>query len=524
MACLDFVSDLKLFKSMWKVRVKVIRLWKQYSCALGETMEMVLADSKGDMIHGTVKKELVSQFVILISQGETKLMVNFIVTMAAGSYRPTKHPYRIVFLPTTRLRMCDALPSNLTGLDPVKYESINDGSLNTDYLVDVIGQIVEVSHVKVVSVNGKDTQKLSLELRNQDDDRLPMVLWGKFATDVNDAIQLRGEHKIIIVLRFGKIKVWKETNQIPAPPDGVDITGAIAVEPEVYEIKKYFDASFSLYETGLVMSDEEVLNATLILIDNLLRRETSSLANFETMPKPVVTEHTFQENQLLQDELNYDRDELSVYEQIIGAVESKKGGVFFVYGFGGTGKTFLWNILSAAIQSTGDIVLNVASSGIASLLLPGGRTAHSRFGIPINPDEFSTCNIEQGSDKAEVIAKASLIIWDEAPMMNKHCFEALDHTRLPFKMRRRQFPLKVAFAMTINKSQGQSLERVGLFLSRPVFSHGQLYVAFSRVKSRKGLKILITDNDGKPEESTMNVVYKEVFQNLLSSKFTQESH
>lgn len=60
------------------------------------------------------------------------------------------------------------------------------------------------------------------------------------------------------------------------------------------------------------MSDEEVLNATLILIliDNLLRRKNSSLANFETMPKPVVTEHTFQENQLLQDELNYDRDEL----------------------------------------------------------------------------------------------------------------------------------------------------------------------------------------------------------------------
>ncbi|CAF2166953.1 unnamed protein product [Brassica napus] len=192
MAGLDFVSDLKPFKSMWKIRVKVIRLWKQYTCVLGETMEMVLADSKvstllttyifdhfetllmlliylaGDMIHATVKKELVSQFVTLISQGESKLMVNFIVTMAAGSYRPTKHPYRIVFLPTTRLRMCDALPSNLTGLDPVKFESIKDGSQNTDYLVDVIGQIVEVSHVEVVSVNGKDTQKLSLELRNQE--------------------------------------------------------------------------------------------------------------------------------------------------------------------------------------------------------------------------------------------------------------------------------------------------------------------------------------------------------------------
>ncbi|KAG7572539.1 P-loop containing nucleoside triphosphate hydrolase [Arabidopsis suecica] len=474
-----------------------------------------------------------------------------------------------------------------------------------------------------------------------------------------------------------------------------------------------------------------------------------------------------------------------IYDEIIGAVFENKGGVFFGYGFGGTSKTFLWKTISAAIRSKGSIVLNVASSGIASLLLEGGRTAHSRFRIPINPTEFTTCNMKAGDDRANLIKEASLIIWDEAPMMSKHCFESLDRSlsdickngdnkpfggkvivfggdfrqvlpvipggtrpeivmsvlnssylwrtckvlqlttknmrlfsgklsqseardlkefsewilavgdgrisepndgevmidilseflitnakdpieaicteiyeditklhlqknpkfwkervilcptnedlnqindtmleqlegeeqiflssdsldpadisgntnpaltpdflntikvsrlpnhrlrlkigcrvmllinidpigglmngtrlqitqmgplcvqamiltgdreghlvliprlkltpsdsKLPFRMRRRQLPLAVCFAMTINKSQGQSLARVGIFLPRPCFSHGQLYVAISRVTSKSGLKILIVDEDGKPQKQTKNIVFKEVFKNL----------
>ena len=71
--------------------------------------------------------------------------------------------------------------------------------------------------------------------------------------------------------------------------------------------------------------------------------------------------------------------------------------------------------------------------------------------------------------------------------------------------------MTVSFAMTINKSQGQSLKHVGVYLPTPVFYHGQVYVVVSRVMSKEGLNILITDEDGEDTNVTSNVVYEEVF-------------
>ena len=68
--------------------------------------------------------------------------------------------------------------------------------------------------------------------------------------------------------------------------------------------------------------------------------------------------------------------------------------------------------------------------------------------------------------------------------------------------------------MTINKSQGQSLKHVGVYLPKPVFSHGQLYIAASRVTSRNGLKFLIINDDTEKKFETKNIVYKKVFTNL----------
>jgi hypothetical protein len=96
---------------------------------------------------------------------------------------------------------------------------------------------------------------------------------------------------------------------------------------------------------------------------------------------------------------------------------NKDGKLFFVYGNGGTSKTFVWTTLMSCLQGQGKIVLAVASLGIASLLFLGSRTAHSRFKILIDLHNESTCNITQQMKVAELMRKADLIIWDETMMM-----------------------------------------------------------------------------------------------------------
>ena len=98
-------------------------------------------------------------------------------------------------------------------------------------------------------------------------------------------------------------------------------------------------------------------------------------------------------------------------------------------------------------------------------------------------------------------------------------------SNLPFTLKRLQFPVLQAFAVTINKSQGQTYERVGIYLPEPVFRHGQLYVAFSRATSKEGVRVqwiagqdqgFLLKNTTTPEDRakvfTKNVVYKEALQ------------
>jgi hypothetical protein len=135
---------------------------------------------------------------------------------------------------------------------------------------------------------------------------------------------------------------------------------------------------------------------------------------------------------LISDELDVEPLMLSMHaSSLVSQLNSDKKhapGFLFVCGHGGARKTFLWNAIITHLRFEKKIVLAVTSSGVASLLLPKGHTAHSRFKIPFDLNETGICSVKRGTMLAKLIKVSTLTIWDEAPMTHRHCFEALDRT------------------------------------------------------------------------------------------------
>ena len=193
------------------------------------------------------------------------------------------------------------------------------------------------------------------------------------------------------------------------------------------------------------VTQDEIYDFGLYLIDNILQDSGHSLSDFPSMPHPHLNWSDSVNNRLISEQMDYDSehesftahqlvsslndDQKNAFEQIYDSVMHKKGKLFFIDGFGGCGKTYLYRTICHAIRAEGLIILCVASTGLACLLLPGGRTAHSMFKIPIDTlDQDSVCNIPKESLRADLLRMTEAVIFDECLMTHRHCFEALDRT------------------------------------------------------------------------------------------------
>ncbi|GKA35542.1 DNA helicase [Tanacetum coccineum] len=197
-------------------------------------------------------------------------------------------------------------------------------------------------------------------------------------------------------------------------------------------------ASFiSLGFPNLQIPLAELEGYTLYELEGCLNHCSKSLTDFR-LPLPTENLMAVLRHRLLMEEKGYNRELLSrERDRLIPKLNSRQRNIFNLIieattnkkqEHGGTGKTFLWKTIIYVLRFEGKIVLIVASSEIAYLLLPAGRTAHSRFKFPLDLNDTFVCSIKKNTHLATLLKETNLIIWDESPMNDRRYFDALDMT------------------------------------------------------------------------------------------------
>jgi hypothetical protein len=211
-----------------------------------------------------------------------------------------------------------------------------------------------------------------------------------------------------------------------------------------YKVHICNDCKATLQRLGIVEpSFEQIESWALHSLQDALAKFSKTLDDFG-LPTPSIAFDWLETNRLLEVEHDYNVEVLqaevamaieslndgqrAAYNGVIDVYAAHHAKVIFIDGPGGTGKTYTENLILNVVRSCGDIALVVASSGIAALLLSGGRTTHSYLKIPIALDRKSFCYIRKQDDLTTLIRQTKLILWDEAPMTNKFAFEAVDQT------------------------------------------------------------------------------------------------
>ncbi|XP_060962816.1 uncharacterized protein LOC115724117 isoform X1 [Cannabis sativa] len=195
------------------------------------------------------------------------------------------------------------------------------------------------------------------------------------------------------------------------------------------ELWEHFEEQMSLDIKKTENDTQNVRYQVLRSISSTIESMGKDINSYQLLDEDIIFDNDEFQSREINDELNVEipeedvtaserlnTEQQQVYNAVMDSISSKKSNAFFVDGPGGTGKTYLYKALLAVVRSNGAVALATASSGVAASILPGGRTTHSRFKLPLDADGKSTCCVSKQSALAKLLCAAKLIIWDEALM------------------------------------------------------------------------------------------------------------
>ncbi|CAF1878177.1 unnamed protein product, partial [Brassica napus] len=227
--------------------------------------------------------------------GEWRFLENFSLHPATGKYRATSHRFKMSIVGNSTVSE-SSLENDDNFLSLTPFQSIINGSLDSNFLIDVIGQAVDVGDIEVVQVLGKEKKKLELTLTDTCDQNIACCLWGRFAEQVLAAYKNTEENNILCLVRYAKINVYKgqvqitnafETSSVVINPDGFDVqdylrlpTNELALSTVTRDVDDYGETRVMLLDTVaepiLGVSADVLLGGSLDEDDDTLTNAVSS--------------------------------------------------------------------------------------------------------------------------------------------------------------------------------------------------------------------------------------------------------
>ncbi|QHN82568.1 Replication protein A 70 kDa DNA-binding subunit C [Arachis hypogaea] len=197
---LDMVNKINPEKEAWNLKVRVIRLWTVPTFTgqlVPNSMEMILVDESGCKIQAIVRKTMIYKFKQLLSEGRVYVMKLFSVVPNQGSYRATKHQFKLIFQFRTTVRdaICDFIPKSALTISP--FTELLETKEDSDFLVE-----------KEYDKDGKKMKMAVMELA-ENDHRIRCALFGEYVDELNRFLSSGYAEQPVVVLQLAKVKVFR---------------------------------------------------------------------------------------------------------------------------------------------------------------------------------------------------------------------------------------------------------------------------------------------------------------------------
>ncbi|KAJ1390732.1 hypothetical protein SESBI_37243 [Sesbania bispinosa] len=191
---IDMVRNICGVKDSWRLKVRVVRLWK--SCSKNDpkkvfSLEMVLVDAEGARIQASIRKPMIRKFADVVVEGEVYKMIHFAVVKNLGNFRATKHEFKLIFNSRTTVFRAESQLIPEFGLSLSSSEDIRKTKGESEYLYD-----------------GKTTRLIVLELTD-DKGKIRCTLFGDYVDKVNEFLSLSGTQLTVVVIQFARVNTYK---------------------------------------------------------------------------------------------------------------------------------------------------------------------------------------------------------------------------------------------------------------------------------------------------------------------------